>query len=370
MSSGKFGFIVHPTEMSFVYKKYPLARFLPEKVVKGAMRHAPPVTVSHATGIRSELAETEGWFVGTVLTPDQMMNLPSDYVTQKIIDACHKAEQLGADVIGLGAYTAIVGDAGQTIARECKAAITTGNSYTVAAALEAAELGAQRLGHDVEQALFAVVGATGSIGAACARVLASRGRRLVLVGRDRTRLERLAADIQAESGRTVQVSTDIRRTLPSADVVIAVSSAVEAIIQPEDLKPGAVVCDVAMPRDVDERVKAVRDDVLVMDGGLIEVPGKPNFNFDFGFPPGYAMACMSETILLALEGRFENFTLGRDLTVAQIEEISRLARKHGFRVAGIRSFHRALDDATIARIKANAQRRLASWQAQAASTVS
>lgn len=370
MSSGKFGFIVHPTEMSFVHKKYPFTRYLPEKLVKGAMRFAPPVTVSHATGIRSELAETEGWFVATVLAPDQMMNLPTDYVTQKIVDACHKAEELGADVIGLGAYTAIVGDAGVTIASQCKAAITTGNSYTVAAALEGAELGAKLLGHDVDEALFAVVGATGSIGAACARVLASRGRRLVLIGRDRTRLEQLASDIQAESGRTVAVSTDIRSTLPSADVVIAVSSAVEAIIHPEDLKPGAVVCDVAMPRDVDERVRAVRDDVLVMDGGVIEVPGTPDFGFHFGFPSGYAMACMSETILLALEGRFENFTLGRDLTVQQVEEISRLARKHGFRVAGIRSFHRAVDDATIARIRANAQRRLATWRAEAATTVS
>lgn len=370
MRSGKFGFIVHPTEMSYVHKKFPFTRYVPEGLVKSAMRFAPPVTVSHITGVRSELAETEGWFVGTVLMPDQMMNLPAEFVTKKIIDACHKAEQLGADVIGLGAYTAIVGDAGETIARHCKAAITTGNSYTVAAALEGAELGAQRLGHEVDSALFAVVGATGSIGAACARVLASRGRRLVLIGRDRARLERLAADIQAESGRAVQVSTDIRRTLPSADVVITVSSAVEAIIQPEDLKPGAVVCDVAMPRDVDERVRAVRDDVLVMDGGVIELPGEPSFNFDFGFPPGTAMACMSETMLLALEGRFENFTLGRDLTVAQIEEISRLARKHGFRVAGIRSFHRALDDAAIARIRSNAQRRLATWQAEAASTVS
>lgn len=370
MGSGKFGFIVHPTELTFLHKKYPFTRFVPEPLLKRGIRHAPPVTVSHVTGIRSETAETEGWFVGAVLTPDQMMQLPQDWVTQKIIDACHKAERLGADVIGLGAYTAIVGDAGVTIASQCKAAITTGNSYTVAAALEGAELGAQRLGHDLDQALFAVVGATGSIGAACARVLASRGRRLVLIGRDKGRLDRLAADIQGDFGRVVQVSTDIRSTLPAADVVITVSSAVESIIQPEDLKPGAVVCDVAMPRDVDERVRAVRDDVLVMDGGVIEVPGEPNFNFDFGFPPGYAMACMSETILLALEGRFENFTLGRDLSVEQVEEMSRLARKHGFRVAGIRSFHRALDDAAIARIKANAQRNLKTWQAQAAGTVS
>ena len=45
-------------------------------------------------------------------------------------------------------------------------------------------------------------------------------------------------------------------------------------------------------------------------------------------------------MILALEQRYESFTLGRDLTVAQVEEISKLADKHGFKLAGFRSFER------------------------------
>jgi predicted amino acid dehydrogenase len=40
---------------------------------------------------------------------------------------------------------------------------------------------------------------------------------------------------------------------------------------------------------------------------------------------------MAETMILALEKRYENFSLGRDLTVKQIETIEQLAAKHGFR---------------------------------------
>jgi predicted amino acid dehydrogenase len=142
-------------------------------------------------------------------------------------------------------------------------------------------------------------------------------------------------------------------------VIITVTSAVDTVIEPEDLKPGAVVCDVARPRDVSRRVAEMRDDVLVIDGGVVEVPGKVNFNFNFGYPPGLAYACMAETMILALEGRIENFTLGRELTVEQIDTINRLAAKHGFRVAGFRSFELPVSAARVAAIREQARRKAA-----------
>ena len=38
------------------------------------------------------------------------------------------------------------------------------------------------------------------------------------------------------------------------------------------------------PRDISTKVAETRDDVLVIEGGIVEVPGDVNFNFDFGFP--------------------------------------------------------------------------------------
>ena len=42
-----------------------------------------------------------------------------------------------------------------------------------------------------------------------------------------------------------------------------------AIIEAEDLKPGAVVCDVARPRDVSKEVAQKRNDVLIIEGGVV-----------------------------------------------------------------------------------------------------
>ncbi len=56
-----------------------------------------------------------------------------------------------------------------------------------------------------------------------------------------------------------------------------------------------------------------RDDVLLIEGGLVDVPGEVDFGLDFGLPPGKAYACMAEAMVLALEGRCESYSLGRQI---------------------------------------------------------
>ena len=61
--------------------------------------------------------------------------------------------------------------------------------------------------------------------------------------------------------------------------------------------------------------------------------------------------------MLALEGRYESFTLGKDVSVEQVTEISGLAKKHGFRLAGYRSFERAVTEEYIQTVRQNAARK-------------
>jgi predicted amino acid dehydrogenase len=276
-------------------------------------------------------------------------------VYRKVSAAAKLAERLGAKLVGLGAYTSVVGDGGLTISRSVNVPVTTGDSYTVASAVEAMKKAAEIMAIDLSQATLAVVGATGAIGAVAAELLAEDVPHIFLIGK---RLDRLA-EVKArceKAGAEVQMTNDLD-LLRQADLVLTVTSAVEAIVQPQHLKPGAVVCDVARPRDVSKAVVEQRDDVFVFEGGLVEIPGpQASFNFDFGFPPKTSYACMAETIALALEGRYENYSLGKDLTVTQVKEIAGIARRHGFKLAGFRSFEHAVPDADIERIRLNAGR--------------
>ncbi len=359
---GKFAFIIHPLRIADFARRYPITRKLPERLVELTFRPVPPRLLSHITGIRSATgARAEGWFIGLPLTPRTLLDSPLDFVYRRLIQCGRLAESLGAGVVGLGAFTKIVGDRGLTVANHLRIAVTTGNSYTAATAVEGALLAAQRMGLEPANITAAVIGATGSIGAVCSQILARSVGRLVLVARTREALEALQARLvpagpamtMTLGGRRAEIAveTDVKAAVRTAEVILTVSSATDVLIEPEDLRPGAVVCDVARPRNVSRLVYERRDDVLVIDGGVIEIPGEVDFGFDFGFPPRTTEACVAETILLALERRYENFTLGRDITLSQVEEIAALARRHGFRLSGFRRFERAIGDDEVERIR-------------------
>jgi fatty aldehyde-generating acyl-ACP reductase len=340
-----FAFVIHPLDPKRdVARKYPLlARVLPAALIHFFSCFWPPLYLSHITGVRSEATgkEIEGWLLACPFTARQMLRLPLPIVYRKIVQTGRLAQKLEARVLGLGAFTSGVGDGGVTIARQLDIPVTTGNSLTVALAVEALEKAAYERGVRLEAATAAVVGATGSIGAACTELLAPQVERVMLIGRPgsglaESRLAQVCARVEAAvapSHREGQVHTSTCiEDIIEADLVLSATNAARPIIQPRHLKHGAIVCDVALPYDVSPQVERERDDVLVIEGGVVNVPGEVNFNFGFGLPSGKAYACMAETMILALEGRYESYSLGKQVQIERAREIAQLAHKHGFSV--------------------------------------
>jgi len=298
-----------------VARKYPLlARVLPTALIHFFSRFWPPVYLSHVTGVRSEATgrEIEGWLLACSFTARQMVRLPPQTVYKKIVRTGRLAQRLGARILGLGAFASVVGDGGVTIARHLNIPVTTGHSLTVAVVVETLLEAARCRGIRPALTTAAVVGATGSIGSACAELLAPMVAELVLIGRRDSRLAQVRARVETAGARLVRTSTRVE-DIREARLVLSATSAAKPIIQPQHLKHGAVVCDVALPRDVSLRVARERDDVLLIEGGLVDVPGEVDFGFDFGLPPGKAYACMAEAMVLALEGRCESYSLGRQI---------------------------------------------------------
>lgn len=357
MEKAKFGFIIHPLDASDVARKYKLARYAPTGLIEWFLRHKGPIVAGHgATGIVSKTGrEAEGVFVACPLTPEMMQKMPLDEVYAKIKTAILVAHQWGAQVVGLGAFTSVIGDGGVTLQDMVDVPITTGNAYTVVTAIEAGLNAASRVVGltYLGESTACVVGATGSIGRCCAHLLNGEVDHLVLVGRNTEELDKLTVELKQQNLSQVSFSEDISASVSRSDLVITVSSSTDAIIQPSDLKPGSVVVDVARPRDVSAIVAKERPDCLVIDGGIIQVPGQqPDLGFDFGFPQGQAYACMSETMMLALEGAEEELcTIGKDISMRQIELMQNLAERHGFELAGYRSFERPVTHETFERVQ-------------------
>ena len=340
----RFGFVIHPLDVRRdVARRFPALSLLPLRWLDFLSGYFPPVYLSHVTGIRSALGiEAEGWLVACPLTPRAMKRLPLRRVYHQIVRAGRLAERLGARVVGLGALTSAVGDAGVSVARGLNVPVTTGNSYTVAVTCASVRRIARNLGKTLENLSVAVLGATGSIGGACSRMLRARVGRLILIGRSEDAVEAMVQELHNRGEGELLGSTDLL-ALRGADVIVSATNAAGPLIRPGHFRPGAVIYDLALPPDVSAAVRALEAEVTVVSGGEVVVPGKMQSGFEFGLPPGSAYACMAETIALALERRYESFTVGRTISPRQVSEIAEITRRHGFRPAPLRSNGQLLD---------------------------
>jgi predicted amino acid dehydrogenase len=210
---------------------------------------------------------------------------------------------------------------------------------------------AAEMKRDVSACTVAVVGATGSVGSPCVDLIAAhRPKKLLLVAKNAERLESRAEKVRDDFGLDVEWSTNMA-DLSSADLVFISTSATTAIVEPHVLKAGALVCDVSIPHAVSQSIFEKRPDVLVMEGGFVRVDHRvmrslevKAFTSENGvqlaklmpcsayLDDGLWAACLAETFLLGLEGRFETVGLGA-ITAEQALAMEAIGEKHGMSVA-------------------------------------
>ena len=263
-----FALLVHPVNAGEVFSRFKFMREWSEPLAERILRSLPPIKLTGFTGVTSPLAEAAGCFVSINLSSRQILALPEKVGLQKIIKAGKLAERAGARIIGLGGLISAVGNEGVNVARRLKVAVTSGKTYSIAAALEGMQKAAALMGLDLQEARVAILGATEPTGNICARILAREGvNYLTLITKEQSRLEHLARRILFDSGVSCKITSQIGKATRDADVLIVAGCAGDGLPAPENLKPGAVVCDLVRPGCVSAQIARCRDDVLVLEGG-------------------------------------------------------------------------------------------------------
>src|SRR5690606_20003563 len=306
----RFSFVIHPLSTEYFKNVEPLGAVMKvpgmSQVVEKAVAYAPPFIYSHVTGIVSDTGdEAEGWLITVGGTPREMLAHPPEFTYSRLLEAAEMSRKLGAQIMGLGAFTKVVGDAGVTVAKQAALPVTTGNSYSASGALWAAHAAIRRLGIaevDEDGALRGkamVVGASGAIGSVCARLLALASDEVWLVSPETAKLLQIKEETEAESPRAiVHVATDPSVAISEMDVIVtATSAAGHKVLDIMQVKPGCVITDVARPLDLSAADVAKRPDVLVIGSGEGELHGEPRMG-DIGLPHGVADACLAETIVV------------------------------------------------------------------------
>lgn len=353
---GKFAFIFHPHDVESLGDWVFLDSELKKKkrrTTERVLRWFPPFKRDTVTGLKSLTGQTaEGEMILLPLVPEQILHMDEKLIIKKMIEAGKIAEDLGAKVVGLGAYAAWVGKKGVLLAKALDIAVTTGTSYTIVTAVNAILKAAEDVGINLEKAKVAVLGATGTIGSISSYMLATHVSHLTLIAQNKERLKTLADSISTyKPSLNLDIYNDVKKGIKDANIILIVTNTPKAIIDIADLSSGSVACDLSLPHNISqEKAKSLRD-VLVIDGGVVKPPGDVDFHFNFGLPPGLAYACMAETMLLALEGLYQSYSLGGDITLEKVTKMAELGSKHGFALAEFRSFGNAVSCKQVEDVK-------------------
>ena len=365
----RFAFVIHPLSQEYFKKVKPielLSQVSPPvlmNTLEKIMAYAPPFVYSRISGIRSPTGvEAEGWLISVGGTPREIMQHSPEFTYRRLLDAAAMARRLGAQIMGLGAFTKVVGDAGVSVARRSPLPITTGNSYSASGALWAAHDALLRMrllpapkGRERVKFKAMVVGATGAIGSVCARLMAKAAEEVYLVSPETAKLLALKESILRETpDARLFLAARADKDIAAMDMIVtATSGAGKKVLDIMQVKPGCVITDVARPLDLPAQEVAKRPDVLVIESGEIQLPGDVHMK-NIGLPKGVAYACLAETIVLALEGRFENFTVGRAIEWEKVREIYQLGLKHGMKLAAISGVNGPFSDADIESVREKA----------------
>ncbi|MDB5661566.1 MAG: aminotransferase class III-fold pyridoxal phosphate-dependent enzyme [Cypionkella sp.] len=404
---GHFAFLIHYTEEEDIFRSDPsLRQFNADELANWCewVKQFGPGFARRIPAVASKTGATaEGWIMSVPMLPTDMRGNGRKVAAQMIQDAVDMASRDGASRVGLGAFTSIVTRGGDMVTGRGMP-ITSGNTLTTVSAIKGIETMARMSGIDIRDAHVVVVGASGAIGRLASLMLARRAGRLTLVGNAANpfspRLLSRVADEVCEMLTSVpgevsilpgalrqRVSTAVRRfnsndenckglgervrmvwrgygqkcpldwnvalddALEDADIVLVATSSEVALINPDRLKPGTLVCDVARPRNVANATKGLGE-VLVFDGGLIKPPFEINLGPFQTLPGNLCWGCLGETLLLSLAGETNDYSIGSQLPLTDADHIAALAEIHGFEPPPAQWDGRDLSDTEIARFAA------------------
>ncbi len=360
-SGSPSGFVVmgHPYNFNHLVKYFkffkPDLRLGSEAFLSKLFEFAPSYYSYDIAEFRSAAGKTtHGYFVLCPIIPDMIDSSP-ERVFQKVVEGCRIGERLGAGIVALGGFTSIVGERYHEKLRSAvKIPLTTGNAFTAAMALEGIRKGTRLMGIELGKATVTVIGGTGDIGSACARVLAREAKQVIITGRNKETLKHAKERLQKGARAKVAASLDNNDAVKKGDIVIAAASSSKSLVDIKSFKAGSVICDVAYPKNI-SYMTSYRKDVFAFSGGLCEVPTPFDLGFDIGLPSKTILyGCFAEAIILSLEERYEDFSQGKGkITPEQIEDIRQMAEKHGFRLAPFYWGDRLVSDQDILSIRSN-----------------
>ena len=182
---GRFAFLVHALDLQSYHQFDRSLLAFSEAELEGLTgkfnNMIKPFVISRTAISSAAGKRAYGEFIAVPRTTEEFVRMPRQQALAELKEAVALAKERGARIVGLGAYTSVASMGGLYLKDE-GIPVTTGNSYTVVAAVDAVNSAIDRLQVDRNSVTTAVVGAAGSIGKGIALLLSETVPRLILIG--------------------------------------------------------------------------------------------------------------------------------------------------------------------------------------------
>jgi len=347
-------------------------------------------TIQSATGERINFR-----LVGIMYEPHYVVrNLRKNNVSHMVADVdteLQDAIQRQDQSFGLGTYTSIFTNNGTTLSSD-QISITTGNALTVGMGFRGLLKAANEKQVKLETAILGVLGAGGNIGTVYSELLADYVPALVLFGRE-GRLDKLydvtykiyknaVEDILQAKYRATSIAARLKDTqtwplvsqeieksgtenigkfiydkltdelgadtlikvtsdtslMSTVNLLLTASNAPKPVVYSDMLgNHKTIVCDVAVPQDIDDSVVQNCPNVNLIRGGLCRMPNNPDVKMlgSYVIGGGVAYACMVETMLMGFES-FKGHGSYGPISKQQVHKFLSLADVHGFKLESVK----------------------------------
>jgi len=341
----KVAFIIHALNIEHPYnifgpEKELLRRVIGPEIMKDAIKHAEPFVYTYIDRIGSITGKEIGVLVILYpYLPIQLFKEDRKEVLGKLLKACKLAEQEGAKLVVLSSFTSMLGNEGKDIANKLNIAVTSGENYLVATILQGIKNAMDFMEIKNINTPAAILGATTNLGRICSEKLANVFDEIRLYSQNIKETDKLEERIKTKKKATRIIKTkNSKEAVKGAKVVLVTASPYTIKLDNSDIETGSIVCDASIPPQTAENLMNNRTDVLSFDGRFAEMKMKiENERWHRMFPRGVIFSRLAEGIILGLEDRFDNYTLGRDaITENKVDEITEMAKKHGFKTAEFR----------------------------------
>ena len=338
-----------------------------EQTKRWAENAYPVVLEMQIDGFDSKNKTISGWYILVANHTEELLRSKT-LRQKKLVQAAKLSKILGAKFCGMAGLVASFTKGGNFLDREVEGiGFTTGHAFTIANIYDIAKSITQKVNLDLAKTKIAVVGAAGSIGSGVAKLMSeNKLKEILLIDTPNMisvrKLEELKKNLlQINPDNEIKISKELV-DVKESDMLIIATNASASFIKSEHLKSGAIIIDDSFPKNVARDIIKARDDVLLLEGGVSQLPKKQNGYVARNIPDlldlsiskliscKQAYGCLCETFILAALGHRGNYALG-DADPKLAKDIMNKAKEMGFMTAVFQNYGFAVEESRIKRIQ-------------------